>query len=193
MQPQFTHRVLGIRCWTLSLESHQFCMSKPPQRIHSIRSSSHSSPLSDYFPDRTLDGPILASRGQVGWSKLTTVRRNTSFYEDRGLHSCTDGELSVYYESRDYPPRGGYDAEPRRVPPRCYQKRRRTSHAQRRRLYPVRVNGRGHGRGQPGALVRASSRIAGSFISARVHDKSEEPRRGDQRPHTVECHAGSSR
>ena len=28
MQPQFTHRVLGIRSWTLPLESHQFCMSR---------------------------------------------------------------------------------------------------------------------------------------------------------------------
>ncbi len=36
MQPQFTHRVLGIRSWTLPLESHQFCMSRPPQRAHNM-------------------------------------------------------------------------------------------------------------------------------------------------------------
>lgn len=50
MQPQFTHRVLGILSWTPSLETHQFCISKPPQRLHSMVGPPHSeSQFSDTF------------------------------------------------------------------------------------------------------------------------------------------------
>lgn len=92
MHPQFTHRVLGVRSEPLSKESHQFCSSNPPQRIHNMVAPPlfpHGWPTYD---SRTL-GVKLAGQNRtlkefsrmlavVGYGRLTQRRQSIVFWRD---------------------------------------------------------------------------------------------------------------